>query len=80
MKNFLLHLILLFGLTSNIYAQDDNKLSTLSFTPNQKTVPFRLFPTQSAKVFIKLNTRTGQLWQVDWSNDPKKRTLAAIVH
>lgn len=134
MKNYLLHLILLFGLTNNIYAQNDNKLSTLSITPNQKTVPFRLFPTQNAKVFIKLNTRTGQMWQlhfgqdnsqqfvynlneqplvkntyegndrftlyptqlfytfilldqlsgktwqVDWSNDPQKRILVAIVH
>ena len=30
-------------------------------------VPFRLFPTQNAWNFMKLDTRTGQIWMVQYS-------------
>ncbi len=30
-------------------------------------VAYRLYPTQNMWTFIKLNTRTGQLWQVQYS-------------
>ena len=31
---------------------------------NTNTVAYRLFPTQNMWTFIKLNTRNGQMWQV----------------
>jgi len=33
---------------------------------NNTTVAFRLFPTQNMWTFIKLNTRNGQMWQVQF--------------
>ncbi len=35
------------------------------------TVVFRLFSTRNMYTFIKLNTRTGQMWQVQWGTESK---------
>ncbi len=40
---------------------------------NEEAFVFRLFPTQNMWTFIKLNTRNGQLWQVQWSTETDKR-------
>ena len=37
------------------------------------TATYRLFPTQNVWTFIKLNTRTGQMWQVQYSMTSEKR-------
>ena len=53
-------------------------LTTTSFAQNTSDVPiqnistdsavtFRLFATRNMYTFIKLNTRNGQMWQVQWS-------------
>ena len=34
---------------------------------------FQLFPTQNIWTFIKLNTRNGQMWQVQWGTESKYR-------
>ncbi len=38
-----------------------------SLTVSKDAPTFRLFPTSNMWTFIKLDTRTGQLWQVQWS-------------
>ncbi len=38
-----------------------------SLTVSKNAPAFRLFPTSNMWTFIKLDTRTGQLWQVQWS-------------
>ncbi len=45
------------------------------------TVVYRLFATRNMYTFIKLNTRNGQMWQVQWGTESKYRfesTLSAI--
>ena len=53
-------------------------LTTTSFAQNTSDVPiqnistdsavtFRLFATRNMYTFIKLTTRNGQMWQVQWS-------------
>ena len=38
--------------------------------PSQKVdAPFRLFRTLNIHTFLKLDTRTGQVWQLQWSTD-----------
>ena len=40
---------------------------------------FQLFPTQNMWNFIKLNTQTGEMWQVQYSiNDDKNRVSVAL--
>ncbi len=49
-----------------------------SETPHQNistdsTVVYRLFATGNMYNFIKLNTRNGQMWQVQWATENKYR-------
>ena len=37
------------------------------------TVVYRLFATNNMYNFIKLNTRNGQMWQVQWGTEDKHR-------
>jgi hypothetical protein len=39
---------------------------------------FQLFKTQNMWTFLKLNTRTGQIWQVQWSTEPENRGVMRI--
>lgn len=59
-------------------------LSTIStFSQSAPDVPiqnnsperavFRLFSTKNMYTFIKLNTKTGQMWQVQWGTESKYR-------
>lgn len=42
--------------------------------PTQATnVAFRLYRTQNIYTLLKLDTRTGRVWQVQWSSDEKSR-------
>src|ERR1017187_7250104 len=42
--------------------------------PTQRTdAPYRLFSTQNIYAFLKLDTRTGQVWQVQWGDEEKYR-------
>ncbi|SFQ56427.1 hypothetical protein [Parafilimonas terrae] len=37
------------------------------------SVVYRLFSTKNTYTFIKLNTRNGQMWQVQWGTESKYR-------
>lgn len=37
------------------------------------TVMYRLFSTRNLYTFIKLNTRNGQMWQVQWGTESRYR-------
>ena len=39
---------------------------------------YRLFPTQNIYNFIKLDTRNGYMWQVQWSTDTDKRFVTDL--
>ena len=68
MKKPLLLLLLLMPLTLTVKAQDVTASDVKRFNVTQDTnVPFRLFPTANKWNFIKLDTRTGQLWAVQYT-------------
>ena len=47
--------------------------------PTQRTdAPFRLFRTRNVHTFLKLDTRTGQVWQVQWGAEPAHRFVEPI--
>ena len=39
---------------------------------------FRLFRTENIFMFLKLDTRTGQIWQVQWNVSEDKRFTSAL--
>jgi hypothetical protein len=69
MKKIIISLIV--ALTAmTAFAQTQNTISTVS--PDSDIV-YRLFPTQNIWIFIKLNTRNGQIWQVQYSTKSEEQ-------
>jgi len=63
MKKLVISLII--GLaTIAVFAQD--RTTPMSIVSTDSAVVFRLFSTQNTWTFIKLNTRNGQMWQIQW--------------
>ena len=62
MKKKLILLIIVFC-TTNLYAQ--MSADSLKYADNDAV--YRLFPTHNMWTFIKLNTRNGKMWQVQYS-------------
>ena len=47
--------------------------------PTQRAdAPYRLFRSKNIYTFLKLDTRTGQVWQLQWSTEPKERFIRPI--
>ena len=65
MKTFFLTLI--FALTTMLtFAQGTPDIPIQNISTDSNVV-YRLFATDNSYNFIKLNTRNGQMWQVQWS-------------
>ena len=70
MKTILITLLLLF--TSNfLFAQTRSEVPT-QIVSTDSAVTYRLFSTRNMYTFIKLDTRNGKMWQVQWSNKGKE--------
>lgn len=59
-----------------VLTQDQAKSDSVASPAN--VVVYRLFPTTNMWTFIKLNTRTGQMWQVQWSQEAANRAIIPI--
>ena len=70
MKKLNLFLFLLLGSIS-LHAQTKSKSNVLDNVKEIQGVNFRLFPTTNMWTFIKLDTRNGLLWQVQYSLNPE---------
>lgn len=70
MKKFILLMILIvagFSANAQTYSgPTDSDVRTYSIE-QATNVPFRLFPTRNNWNFMKLDTRTGQIWMVQYS-------------
>jgi hypothetical protein len=66
MKKIILYLIVTLSTLAS-FAQTDKKQNDNFAGQTVTPVPYRLFPTQNMWTFIKLNTRNGQMWQVQYS-------------
>jgi hypothetical protein len=67
---------LILGLMSS--AQNDKNLIDYNPKPIIQSVPYRLFPTQNMWNFIKLDTRNGQMWQVQFSMEIEGRLITSL--
>jgi len=64
---------LLIGLISvTAFAQSTTEAPIQNISTDS-TVVYRLFSTRNMYTFIKLNTRNGQMWQVQWGTESKYR-------
>jgi len=64
--------------TLHAFAQVDRKQNDGSSTQNHNLVAYRLFPTQNMWTFIKLNTRNGQMWQVQFDIKGDNRFVTSL--
>jgi len=70
MKKIILStIIVLMTIMSSVQAQVEKDQSVInqSTQKNFLAVTYRLFPTQNMWTFIKLNTRNGLMWQVQYN-------------
>lgn len=66
MRKLLLILTLLLGIAINSYAAEP---ATLVAPATTATNNFLLYPTTNIYTFLKLDTRNGKIWQVQYSMD-----------
>lgn len=69
-KLFFTSIIIL--LTNSSFAQSTSDAPVQNISTDSAIV-YRLFSTKNMYTFIKLNTRNGQMWQVQWGTESKYR-------
>jgi hypothetical protein len=63
----------IFALTTvSVFAQSTSEVPHQNISPDS-TVVYRLFATKNIYTFIKLNTRNGQMWQIQWGTGKNDR-------
>ena len=72
-KNIIIIIILLMTISSFAQNQTDKYENSLNQRNENYIRKYRLFPTINARYFIKLNTRTGQMWQIDFDSKDKNQ-------
>jgi hypothetical protein len=71
MKKLIITLIVvLAAMTAFAQAQTDS----ISSVSSDNDIVYRLFPTENMWTFIKLNTRNGQMWQVQYTINSKSHS------
>ncbi len=64
---------LIFVLFATISFAQSTSEAPLQNISTDSAVVYRLFSTRNMYTFIKLNTRNGQMWQVQWGTESKYR-------
>jgi hypothetical protein len=63
-------LICLISITTFAQSSPDVPIQNIA---TDSGVVYRLFATRNMYIFIKLNTRNGQMWQIQWGMDSDNR-------
>lgn len=71
MKKTVISIII--GLSTIAGAAQSTSIAPVQNISTDSTVEYRLFSTRNMYTFIKLNTRNGQMWQVQWDTESKYR-------
>ena len=72
-------LLLLLACSISLYSQDHRLMPSSTTSILNENTKFLLFPTQNIHVFLKLNTRTGEVFMVQYSLEEKDRFEKKIV-
>ena len=63
--------------TISAFAQSNSNIPLQNISTDS-SVTYRLFSTSNLYTFIKLNTRNGQMWQVQWHFESGKRFQSTL--
>lgn len=69
-KLFFTSIIILLTISAFAQSASDAPIQNIS---TDSSVVYRLFSTKNMYTFIKLNTRNGQMWQVQWNTERQYR-------
>ena len=72
MKKIILFLIIVIS-SMTAFAQAQDSVKNESTQQSLISVSYRLFATENMWTFIKLNTRNGEMWQVQYNMEDNKR-------
>jgi hypothetical protein len=72
MRTKLIPLIVLFLFVFSANSQE-KQTTHLQEIQNSENLVFKIFPTPNMYTFIKLDTRNGKIWQVQWGLENKYR-------
>jgi hypothetical protein len=80
MKKLLLFLMIVFFISTAHAQVNNNPTQSTNKVVNQNatSVTYQLFSTQNIWNFIKLDTRNGEMWQVQWSTESDKRFVSNL--
>jgi hypothetical protein len=87
MRKFIISLICVFVVSITYTNAYSKKIEGISFysmvnenvsAQNDDVAIYRLFPTQNMWTFIKLNTRNGQMWQVQYDVEGANRGVTYL--
>jgi len=67
-KLFFTSIIILWTISAFAQSTSDAPIQNIS---TDSSVVYRLFSTKNMYMFIKLNTRNGKMWQVQWGTESK---------
>lgn len=57
----------------SLFAQTNKKSNDSSAKQTITSFPYKIFPTQNMWTFIKLDTRNGKMWQVQYGMNSESR-------
>ena len=77
MKKLLLFLLIIFSSIA-LHAQTKTKANVVDKIKEIQGSNFRLFPTTNIWTFIKLDTRNGLMWQVQFSLNSEDRMITSL--
>ena len=69
---YIILIITIFLITFSAHSQEKQSTTIQQKQVSENTI-YQLFPTPNMYTFIKLNTRNGKMWQVQWGNEAKYR-------
>ena len=81
MKKFTISIIVVLLAVTSVAQVKKTETASSDNTQNQESnehAIYRLFPTQNMWTFIKLNTRNGQMWQVQYDVQGSDRFETAL--
>ena len=76
MKRIIFSLIIGLG-SITAFAQSTSEVPVQNISTDSAVV-YRLFATRNMYNFIKLNTRNGQMWQVQWGTESKYQFVSTL--
>lgn len=92
MKKFIMIIIALFGCGQSILFAQEIKTDSLQSSLNKKDSltyialhtkseeNYKLYPTENMWTFLKLDTRTGRIWQVQYSTQGWEHRFQSVLN